>query len=90
MGHEGLAPWPGVPTLLLDLGLWPPVSGVFQTSTLWLENLRCGLAVGAPSPVSPLSWLRGICVLVAGSRGEGEGGLRDSFLNFGFLVCELC
>lgn len=50
MGHEGLAPWPGVPTLLLDLGLWPPVSGVFQTSTLWLENLRCGLGCWCPFP----------------------------------------
>lgn len=50
MGHGGLAPWPGVPTLLLDLGLWPPVSGVFQTSTLWLENLRCGLGCWCPFP----------------------------------------
>lgn len=86
------------------MGALPPGPGCPPCSWTWVSGLRClassrrrrcgwktfgvALAVGASSPVSPLSWLRGICVLVAGSQGEGEGGLRDSFLNFGFLVCE--
>lgn len=48
------------------------------------------LAGGVAFLLSPLSWPGGIHALVAGSQGEGADGLCASFLNLGFLVCELC